>query len=223
MTTVNSLRETFREQDYVRFHSIITKGGDAVNAVPETVVVESYVRAASVSALKASNEKINRTLSAVAAAFGANVEIFDFPGSEALHQDPNLNALAAQVLSEMVGEDGYAWDREWQASSTDMGDISALFPAIHAYAAGAIGLAHGNDYYITDPENACVQNAVFQIALLNALLENDGKEAKKIMANFTPAFASIDEYLTYKKSISMHKNTVTYHDDGTVTLDFCSR
>ena len=220
---VNSLRETFREQDYVRFHSIITQGGDAVNAVPETVVTESYVRAASVEALKEANAKINRTLSAVAAAFGATAEICDLPGSEALRHDPGLNALASKILDEMVGPDGYEWKKDWDASSTDMGDVSTLFPAIHAYAMGAVGLAHGNNYYIEDPEQACVQSAVFQVALLCALLENDAKEAKAIMANFTPVFASIDEYLEHKHSMAMNKTTVTHNEDGTVTLDYQNR
>lgn len=220
LMTVNSLRETFREQDYVRFHSIITEGGDAVNAVPETVVTESYVRASSVEALKEANRKINRTLSAVGAAFGATVEICDLPGSEALHHDEGLNTLAARILDEMVGPDGYAWKREWDASSTDMGDVSTLFPSIHGYSMGASGLAHGNNYYITDPEQACVQSAVFQVALLNGLLENDAAEAKRIMAGFTPVFASIDEYLAHKRSMAMHKNTVTHNEDGTITLDF---
>lgn len=219
LMAVNSLRETFREQDFVRFHSIITKGGDAVNAVPETVVVESYVRAASVPALKEANQKINLALSGVGAAFGATVEITDMPGSEALRHDLGLNTLAASLLDELVGRENYTWKKEWDASSTDMGDVSALFPAIHAYAAGAVGLAHGNNYYVVDPEKACVNNAVFQIGLLRALLENDAKEAREIMANFTPVFASVDEYLAHKRSMAMDKYTVTHNEDGTVTLD----
>ena len=220
LMAVNSLRETFREKDYIRFHSIITKGGDAVNAVPETVVVESYVRGASVEALKEANRKINLTLSAVAAAFGATVEICDLPGSEALRQDKGLNDLASRVLDELVGPDAYGWDHGWTTSSTDMGDISVLFPAIHPYAGGASGLAHGSNYKIADPEQACVQSAVFQVSMLCALLENDAAEAKKIMAGFTPVFASVDEYLTHKKSIAMNKNTVTFHENGTVTIDY---
>ena len=220
LTAANSLRETFQEKDYIRFHSIITKGGDAVNAVPETVVMESYVRAASPDALKDANMKINRTLSAVAAAFGATVEICDLPGSEALIQDFGLNTLASRVLDEFVGKEHYEWDRAWDTSSTDMGDMSVLFPSIHAYAAGAIGLAHGNNYYIEDPEQACVQSAVFQLLLLSAMLENDGAEAKKIIDGYTPVFASIDEYLAYKKSLAMNKNTVSFNEDGTVTLNY---
>lgn len=220
LTAVNSLRETFQEKDYIRFHSIITKGGDAVNAVPETVVVESYVRGASVEALKSANEKINRMMSGVAAGFGATVEICDLPGSEALHQDEGLNTLASRVLDEFVGREHYSWGHAWDTSSTDMGDISVLFPTIHPYAGGAIGLAHGSNYQIADPEQACVQSAVFQVSMLCALLENDAAEAKKIMAGFTPVFDSIDDYLTHKKSMAMNKNTVSFNEDGTVTLDY---
>ncbi len=42
---VNSIRETFKESDYFRFHPIINQGGTLVNCVPDYVQVESYVRA----------------------------------------------------------------------------------------------------------------------------------------------------------------------------------
>ena len=67
-----------------------------------------------------------------------------------------------------------------------------------------------------------MNNAVFQIGLLRALLENDAKEAREIMANFTPVFASIYEYLAHKRSLAMDKYTVTHNEDGTVTLDYQS-
>ena len=67
MNAVNALRETFQEKDMIRFHPIITKGGGAVNAIPNDVRVESYVRGASVEAIVANNAKINRALAASAA------------------------------------------------------------------------------------------------------------------------------------------------------------
>ena len=42
---VNALRETFRDEDCVRFHPIINSGGDLVNVIPDYVTMESYVRA----------------------------------------------------------------------------------------------------------------------------------------------------------------------------------
>ena len=219
ITTLNSLRETFKEEDFVRVHSIITKGGDAVNAVPEKVVMESYVRAASVKALKETNEKVNRTISACAAAFGAKVEITDMPGSEALHDDENLLSAAKEVLTELVGTDAIGY-RPWLASSTDMGDVSTLFPAIHAYACGASGTIHSKDFIISDPVNACVDNARFQVGLIVKLLENGGKVANEIIEKFKPQFNSVDEYIEHKLSTSMSKDTVLYNEDGTVTLDY---
>ena len=220
LLAINSLRETFEEKDFVRIHSIITKGGAAVNAVPDEVTIESYVRAATPEAIKKTNDKVNRTIAACAAAFGANVEIEDLAGSEALIEDDNLTNLAERFLIDYVGKDGYEIDRTWETSSTDMGDVSSLFPAIHAYAGGAKGTSHGKDYYIVDPYTACVESAKFQIGLLLYLLADDAKEAKKIIAEFKPSFKSVDEYIDFKRSLNMHKETVKYNEDGTVTLDF---
>ncbi len=220
LLAINSLRETFEEKDYVRVHSIITKGGSAVNAVPDEVTIESYVRAANPKAIKKVNDKVNRTIASCAAAFGATVEIEDLAGSESVREDENLAALAEKFFIDYVGEDGYEKDMEWTASSTDMGDISNLVPAIHAYAGGAVGTAHGKDYYIADPYTACVESAKFQIGLLMYLLDDNAKEAQKIIDKYVPTFNSVDEYLAFKRSLNMHKETVKYNEDGTVTLDF---
>ena len=49
---INALRETFREDDVVRVHPIITKGGDFVNSVPADVRMELYVRAKTMAAIE---------------------------------------------------------------------------------------------------------------------------------------------------------------------------
>ena len=220
LNTVNSLRETFREKDFVRFHSIIKNGGDSVNAVPDNVVVESYVRASSSEMLLEVNRRINRALSASAAAFGATVEINDMPGSEPLHEDLNFRNYAKEVLSDMVGEEGYTVTDLWTASSTDMGDVSAIVPSIHAYVCGSAGTMHGKDYYVEDKELSCVENARFQLALIEKLLSNNASVAKDIIGKYVPVFSTLEEYLEHKKHISLSKNTVQYNDDGSVVLDF---
>ena len=219
ITTVNSLRETFKEEDRIRFHSVITKGGDAVNAVPDSVTMESYVRASSAKALKDANQKINRAISAVAAAYGANVRIKDVAGSVALNDDPTLNEVAKELLTEWIGEGSFG-RREFLASSTDMGDVSAIVPSIHAYACGCSGTLHGKDFKIADPKAVCVDSAKFQLGMLYKLLSNGGKCAKKVIENFKPVFNSIEEFLEHKRSFTINKKTVTYNDNGSVTLDF---
>lgn len=217
---VNNLRETFKEEYYARVHSIITKGGDSVNAVPDEVVIESYVRASNPKAHKMINDSVNRAISACAAAIGASVHIQDFAGSEALNEDANLRAVAMEVFSEIVDKDEYIYDDTWMASSTDMGDVSCLFPSIHIYTHGATGNMHGKDFKVVNPYCACVQGAKSEFGLIRKLLENDAIRAKEIISKFKPAFSSVDEYLKYKFSINKDKDTVIYNDDGTITLDY---
>jgi amidohydrolase len=220
LLAINSLRETFQEKDYVRIHSIITKGGDAVNAVPDEIVIESYVRAANSIEHKKVNDRVNLTISACAAALGATVRITDMAGSEPLREDPNLANLAIEVVEENYGKENLVVDTKWHASSSDMGDISSLFPSIHAYACGARGKSHGIDYQIVDPVNACVYSAKFQVGLIIKLLENNALNAKKVIENFTPVFKDTKEYLKHKRSINMDKDTVKFNEDGTVTIDY---
>lgn len=220
IVAINSLRETFTESNFARVHSIITKGGDAVNAVPNEVVIESYIRAANPIVNKSINEKVNRAISATAASIGCKVKIEDIAGSEALNEDGNLREVALEVFEELVGKDSYIYHDKWMASSTDMGDISTLFPSIHAYVGGAYGTSHGIDYYIKNPYHACVNGAKFEYGLIRKLLENNAKRAKDIMSKFTPIFNSVEDYLAHKDSINMEKETVIYNEDGTITLDF---
>ena len=117
LLAVNSLRETFKESECVRIHSIITKGGDAVNAVPDKVVIESYVRAANSESMKRANEKVNLTVSACAAALGATVYVEDLAGSEPLNEDANLREVAADVCAKLVGKDAYLYKSPKLSSS----------------------------------------------------------------------------------------------------------
>ena len=64
LQAVNALRETFRDDEHIRFHPIITEGGQAVNAIPEEVKIESYVRGASLEAIDQANRRINRAIAA---------------------------------------------------------------------------------------------------------------------------------------------------------------
>ena len=216
---INSLRETFKEEDKIRIHSIITKGGSSVNAVPDEVIVESYVRGASVKALKETNKMVNRVIASCAAAFGANASIEDVPGSEPMHDNLDLIDCIDRVVSQLYGANALE-KKGFLSSSTDMGDVSVLFPSIHAYAYGAKGISHGKDYIIADSRRACVDSATVQVCMLKDLLSNGAENAKKVIANYKPQFASIEEFVAHKNSVIMDKMTVTYNGNGTIKLDF---
>ncbi|NMA95152.1 MAG: amidohydrolase [Clostridiales bacterium] len=220
MTAINALRETFKDQDHVRVHPIITSGGTAVNAIPSSVTLQSYVRGKSIEAIKGENEKINRALAAAAASLGANVKISDRPGYTPLINDENLKKVAAEAMHMLLPSDLVEITDGWGTGSTDMGDISAVIPAIHPYSCGASGTGHGNDYYIEHPESACLDSARLQLMILKLLLENDAARGREIVEKRQMRYETIEDFLEDLDRAILDKEAVLYNDDGTVTLDF---
>ena len=214
MQAVNSLRETFPDEDHVRFHPIINKGGDAVNAIPADVVAESYVRGASLEAIVRENAKVNRALAGAAVSMGAQLHLNDCPGYAPLNNDSTFNAIADEVLGEILPAGEYYSCRSWSTGCTDMGDMSTVMPTIQPYAGGAIGQGHGKDYFIADPYIACVKSAAFQTALICRLLENDAVLAKKVKAQSKCLYASKEEYFAVMDKLFLDKDVVEYREDG---------
>ncbi len=218
INAVNAIRETFKESDIIRVHPIITHGGDMVNAIPETVTLESYVRGWGFDAIVSENKKVNRAFCGGALSIGTNIEIVDFPGYAPLVNDDNMIELAADAAKLAVPEENFRVEDNINSGSTDMGDLSCIMPVIHPYAGGAEGTSHGNNYRIADPERACVKNAKWQVAMLKLLLENGAERAKKIIAEFKPQFASKEEYLKFVDSINCKGDRITYNEDGTANI-----
>lgn len=219
LNAVNALRETFQEKDYIRVHPIITRGGDMVNAIPETVTMESYVRGRSFEAITRENEKVNRALCGAALSLGNNIEINDIPGYSPLFNDKSMLDVAEEAMKLALPEVEYhRMDHYFSTGSTDMGDLSTFMPVVHPYAGGACGTSHGNDYRICDPEAACVNSAKWQLAMLLLLLGNRAERAKKIVAEFEPTFASAKEFLAYQDALNSSGERITYREDGSAEV-----
>ena len=219
MNAANALRETFQEKDTIRFHPIITKGGGAVNAIPNDVRMESYVRGASLEAIKEANTKINRALAASAASMGANVVLKDRPGYTPLENEEQLYDLTCEIVKQCFGEDALV-KRGRSTGCTDVGDVSAVMPTVQPYASGACGVAHGSDYRIADPESALVMSAQYQVLMAEALLSNNAELGKKIIQNAKLRFSSMEEFFQAIDGLFLDKEAVKQNEDGTITLDF---
>ena len=219
MNAANALRETFQEKDTIRFHPIITKGGGAVNAIPNDVRMESYVRGASLEAIKEANTKINRALAASAASMGANVVLKDRPGYTPLENDEQLYDLTCEIVKQCFGEDALV-KRGRSTGCTDVGDVSAVMPTVQPYASGACGVAHGSDYRIADPESALVMSAQYQVLMAEALLSNNAELGKKIIQNAKLRFSSMEEFFQAIDGLFLDKEAVKQNEDGTITLDY---
>lgn len=212
LQAINAIRETFKEQDLIRVHPIITQGGTAVNAIPERVCIESYVRGDSFAAIQDANRKVNRALCGAALSIGVHVDIQDIPGYAPYRNAPGMIALAKDALSAVLPEHEFVETGVVSTGSTDMGDLSCVMPMIHPYAPGAAGTSHGDDYTIQDPETACLDSAKWQLSMLTLLLQNEGSRAKEICASYQAPFASQQAYLAYIDSLACEGERITYNE-----------
>src|SRR5919202_1648461 len=197
---IDAVRETFKDDDHVRVHPIITRGGDVVNAIPADVRLELFCRGASVEAIEQTHRKVDRALKAGALALGASVEITTLPGYLPLFHEPSLVAMFRANAVSLVGPDNVR-DKGHGGGSTDMGDISHILPTVHPYAGGATGAGHGADYRIEDYTRAVLNPAKALAMTVIDLLADDAREAKRVKAEFKPRMSK-QAYLGYLRRLS---------------------
>ena len=197
---IDTLRETFVDDDHVRVHPIVTRGGDVVNAIPAEVRLEMFCRGASSEAIEQTHRKVDRALKAGALALGASVEITSLAGYLPLIHDQNLVRLFRANAVQVVGESNVR-ERGHGGGSTDMGDISHILPSVHPYAGGAIGSSHGADYRIEDYTRAVINPAKALAMTVIDLLSDDAREAKRVKAEFQPRMTR-QAYLDYLRRLS---------------------
>ena len=199
LSAIHAQRETFRDDDTIRVHPIITRGGKAVNIVPDDVRMETFVRGKTMEAVKGANEKVDRALRAGAMAVGAKVRITTIPGYLPIVNDPNLEELYRANATSLVGKDEVG-QLGHRTGSTDMGDVSLIMPALHPYAGGATGVGHGNDYLIKDYQLAVINPAKAMAMTVIDLLADGAAKGREILAKSKPQMTK-QEYLAFMESL----------------------
>lgn len=197
LDAINAQRETYRDEDAVRIHPILSRGGDLVNVIPNDVRLETYVRGKTVEAIEAASQKVDRALKAGALALGAQVDITTLPGYLPLFNDECLLELFKGNFARDYQPDQWT-SRGHGAGSTDMGDIAHLMPSLHPYAVGATGQGHGNDWQIVDPYVAYVLPAKLMALTAVDLLADGAQEAKRLLDGYRPRMTK-DEYLAFMR------------------------
>ena len=211
MTGINFLRETFREEDAIRVHFVMSEGGQTVNSVPSRTQIEMYVRAKSVDAIFETNRKVERALRGGAYAIGCDLEIQDTPGYFPLHQDENLTDLIKENILKYIYKDKIAQGTHGFASG-DMGDISMLLPTVEIGIAGFTGTVHGVDFKTSDYEQAYKVPAHYFADSVIDLLSNDGEKAYRIRKDFKPIMSKED----YLKLIDNLNKTTMYKKENEI-------
>jgi len=200
INNINAQRETFAEEDRVRVHPIITKGGDIVNIVPADVRLESYVRARNIEAMKKANQKVDRSLKAAAMAVGAEVEIKDIPGYLPLLNNQDLDAILKSNLLELIDQSELAVGGDF-TGSFDFGDISHLMPSLHPFFGGVIGDLHTRDFKTEDQQTAYILPVKALAMTVVDLLYNQAEKAEEIIKDFEPKLSQ-EEYLELLEDFS---------------------
>jgi amidohydrolase len=201
LAAVNALRETFRDEDAIRVHPILTHGGSQVNVIPGEARLESYVRGRTIEGIRDASAKVDRALKAGALALGATVEIDTWPGYLPLESNATMAALFQANAETLVGECRRVGHR---AGCTDMGDVSQIMPVLHPYMGGASGTGHAADYRISDPELAYVEPAKALAAMVVDLLWEDAAGAREVVRTAAPRMTR-ESYLAFQRSVKRHE------------------
>jgi len=195
---IDANRETFRDDDHIRVHPIMTRGGDLVNVIPSDVQMEMYVRGASIEAIGAAAKRVDRALVAGALALGAEAEIESIPGYQPRRACSELARLYQGEAVALVGEEGW-WDSGFGAGSTDVGDVSQIMPALEAIANGCRGTGHGADFLVHDPELAYVLPCKVAGRAMVELLTDGAARAREIVDAYKAPMTR-DAYLEHMAS-----------------------
>lgn len=192
---IHSNRDTFTEEERIRIHPIITKGGDVVNTVPDLVEMEMQVRGATTQAIAKANDVVNRAACGASQMIGAIVETEDIIGYLPLQEDEQLTCVLEEVAKELIGEQnitsGYTL-----VGSTDMGDISSIMPAIQPSIGGFMGGLHSKDFKICNEDAAIILPAKLMALTAIELLSDGAHKAQSVKENFVPKYTK-EQYLKY--------------------------
>ena len=193
---MNMLRETFKEEDFIRIHGMVAEGGQTVNSIPSRVVYECYVRSMNQDALKKTARRVDDAAKYCAKAIGASVSIKSTPGYLPMHQARLVNDIIRKNMLKYCSlEDIH--DDEVSMAAGDIGDISCFKPTVQFGYSGSAGNCHGKDLCIVDKNRAYLEPAKVIYDTVLYLSEHQDY-VDRIKKEFKPSMTK-KEYLEYLK------------------------
>ncbi len=198
------IRETFREKDVVRVHGQIRDDGYPCQTIPDHVLVDLMVRAKTLDAIQSTSEKIDRVYEGCAHAIGCTADIVTTQGYLPVLQRKADQVMidAANVMQEADPTLTHTniTDDMINTASTDVGDLTHIMPVLNFTFSGAVGALHSKEYRIVDRYKHRINPTKMMAITAYRLLKDDAAEAKKILADFTPAMTH-DEYMAYAEAL----------------------
>ncbi len=213
LQAINSLRETFIDDEHTRVHPIMTEGGTTVNVIPAKAKLSTFVRGVTMESIEKTSHKVDRALAAGALALGAKVEVKTRPGYAPFNNCIELRDIVEPCMIAIAGKENVKIDNSRSFGSTDMGDLCSVMPILQPHSAGAAGKSHGDDYRIIDVNKACVMAAQCQILFAVELLKDDAIKAKHVIENFKPVYDNKQEYFKAMDKFLTDRDIVTYFEN----------
>lgn len=205
-------RETFRDQDSVRVHPIITKGGNLVNVVPNEVIIETLVRAKNTEAILDADKKTDRAFIAGAQAIGAGVEITTLPGYLPRLPQPAHPVLVEAAREAAPGEEIKEIHPDFHgAGSTDVGDLQHVLPVLGFSTGGVSGNLHSNRFAVVDEELAYLATAKIFALSAYKLLKEKAAAARKVIDEYQPQYTK-QQYVEFMDGLIRHEERSGQHE-----------
>lgn len=189
--------KTFRDEDSVRVHPILTKGGDLVNVTPEEAVIETLVRGKTKEAFSDAAMKTDRSFKAGALALGAGYRIETAPGYL-----PSLPQKFPQELIDIIAEAAGEQPKitpltAHGAGSTDVGDVQHLLPVLTFHTGGVSGGLHQTSFSVDNEEEAYVLTAKIFALSAYRLLKDGAALGRRVNNDYKPIFNNKEEYIEF--------------------------
>lgn len=191
-------RETFRDEDCIRVHPIMTKGGNLVNVVPDEAVIETLVRGKTKEAFSDAAIKTDRSFKAGAMALGAGYRIETMPGYL-----PSLPQAMPEEIVEVIreaaaGKEVYEESLEsHEGGSTDVGDVQHLMPVLTFHTGGVSGGLHQSEFAVYDEDESYILTAKIFALGAYRMLKDGAALGKKVRDEYKPIFKSKKEYTEF--------------------------
>ncbi|MBO5908049.1 MAG: amidohydrolase [Clostridia bacterium] len=195
MMCIHAQRETFRDEDRIRVHPIITNGGELVNVVPAKVTMETYVRGATFPAIRDAAAKVDRAIEGASMAIGAKCQIKDYKGYLPLVQSEPLGKIFEDNLTS-IAPDVKIYHGVDMVGSTDIGDLGHILPIIQPTMGGFYGNLHAEEFGVADENMAYLYPAKAMATSVIDLLSDGAREAKRIKDAYVPIMTK-EEYISF--------------------------
>lgn len=174
LNALGFVKDQFAPAQGIKISPVITEAGGTVNAVPDRTVVESYIRADSQEALYTAAKRFDACAEHCAAALELACTMQTVPGYLPLRPSAPLGRIVKENMLRLCTETEIV-ENPASGASGDIGDLSALLPAVQFGFAGIDGRFHDDSFRIADLENCYISAAQVMLGTVYDLVQDKAK------------------------------------------------